>query len=117
MSESQWVPITAIDNLPLNEGRALNWRGLEIALFNLGTRVVAVENKCPHLQGPLVDGIVSTCDGRVTVTCPLHTRRVCLDSGQMVRPAAAGPCVRTFPARIEDGIVLLQKGRAEAEAA
>ena len=81
MSNSPWVAITAIENLPLKEGRSLHWQGLDIALFNLGARVVAVENKCPHQDGPLVDGIVSTFEGRVTVTCPLHTRRICLESG------------------------------------
>ncbi|MFN0106720.1 MAG: nitrite reductase small subunit NirD [Bryobacteraceae bacterium] len=117
MSNSPWVAITPIENLPLKEGRSLHWQGLDIALFNLGSRVVAVENVCPHQQGPLVDGIVSNFDGRVTVTCPLHTRRICLDSGQTVKPAVGGPCVRTFPAKIEDGIVMLQRQRSEAEAA
>lgn len=117
MSDSQWVSITAIENLPLNEGRSLHWHGLDIAIFNLGTRVVAVENKCPHQHGPLVDGIVSNVEGRVTVTCPLHTRRICLDTGHIIKPVTAGPCVRSFPVKIEDGVVLLQKGRSEAEAA
>lgn len=117
MSSSQWVPITAIGNLPLNEGRSLRWQGLDIALFNLGSRVVAVENKCPHQHGPLVDGIVSTFEGRVTVTCPLHTRRICLDSGQTLKPPVAGPCVRSFPATIVDGVVMLREKQAEAEAA
>ncbi|MBL8241168.1 MAG: nitrite reductase small subunit NirD [Bryobacterales bacterium] len=117
MSSSQWVPITAIGNLPLNEGRSLLWQGHDIALFNLGSRVIAVENRCPHQHGPIVDGIVSNVGGRVTVTCPLHTRRICLDSGQIIKPATAGPCVRSFPAKIEDGIVLLRKGLSEAEAA
>lgn len=117
MSESNWVPLTAIENLPLNEGRSVLWNGLNLALFNLGSRVVAVENKCPHLHGPLVDGIVSNVGGRVTVTCPLHTRRICLDSGQTVKPAGPGPCVRTFPVKIEQGVVLLHYNRTEAEAA
>jgi len=117
MSRSNWVPITAIENLPLKEGRSLHWQGLDIAIFNLGTRVVAVENKCPHQDGPLVDGIVSTFEGRITVTCPLHTRRICLESGHTVKPAVDGPCVRTFPAKIVDGIVMLQEKRLEAEAA
>lgn len=117
MSNSQWIPITSIQNLPLKEGRTLHWQGMEIALFNLGARVLAVENKCPHQAGPLVDGIVSTCDGRVTVTCPLHTRRICLESGKTLKPAAPGPCVHTFPAKIVDGIVMLQEKRLEAEAA
>ncbi len=117
MSNPQWIPITAIENLPLNEGRSLRWNGLDIALFNLGARVVAVENRCPHQHGPLVDGIVSNFDGRVTVTCPLHTRRICLDPGQIVKPASGGPCVRSFPAKIEGGIVMLQEKHKEAEAA
>jgi len=117
MSSSNWVPITGIGNLPLNEGRSVHWHGLDIAIFNLGNRVVAVENRCPHQHGPIVDGIVSNFDGRVTVTCPLHTRRICLDSGQTVKPATAGPCVRTFPAKIEDGVVLLKHKQSEAEAA
>ena len=117
MSSSPWVAITAIENLPLKEGRSLHWQGLDIALFNLGSRVVAVENKCPHQDGPLVDGIVSTFDGRVTVTCPLHTRRICLESGRTLKPAVAGPCVRTFPAKIVEGIVMLRENRPEAEAA
>lgn len=117
MSNPNWVPVTAIGNLPLHEGRAVKWQGLEIALFNLGSRVVAVENRCPHQGGPLVDGIVSQVDGRVTVTCPLHTRRICLESGETVKPRTGGPCIRTFPAKIEEGIVLLGEGRKEAEAA
>jgi nitrite reductase (NADH) small subunit len=117
MSNSQWVAITAIENLPLNEGRSLHWRNLDIAIFNLGARVVAVENRCPHQHGPIVDGIVSTFEGRVTVTCPLHTRRICLESGQTLKPAVGGPCVRTFPAKIVNGMVMLQEKRSEAEAA
>ena len=117
MSNVRWIPITAIENLPPNEGRSLHWQGLDIALFNLGSRVVAVENKCPHQNGPLVDGIVSTCSGRVTVTCPLHTRRICLDSGETLKPAREGACVRTFPAKIVNGVVMMQECQSEAEAA
>jgi len=55
MSRAHWVPITAIENLPLKEGRSLHWQGLDIAIFNPGTHVVAVENKCPPQDGRLVD--------------------------------------------------------------
>lgn len=118
MLSSNWVPITAIENLPRNEGRALRWNGIEIAVFNLGNRVVALENRCPHQHGPIADGIVSQCDGKVTVTCPLHTRRICLESGRTVKPSVATePCIRTFPAKIEDGILMMLDTAVEAEAA
>ena len=82
---------------------AVSLGGWELAIFNLADRFLAVENRCPHQGGPLADGIVSGC----TVVCPLHAWRVRLDNGQVERPGGAA-CVRTFPTRIEDGVVMVQ---------
>ena len=49
----------------------------EIAIFNLGDRFVAVDNRCPHQGGPLCDGIVAGD----SVVCPLHAWKVNLDTG------------------------------------
>ena len=106
MSPSNWIRITALDNIPLQEGRAVKLGEADWTVFNLGTRVVALENRCPHQGGPIEDGIVSNVDGRVTVTCPLHARRICVDSGQVIKPAA-GACLRTLPARVQDGMVMI----------
>ena len=59
MSERQWIRVTAVENLPLREGRAVTLGDREIALFNLGDRVLATDNRCPHKGGPLCDGIVT----------------------------------------------------------
>lgn len=99
-----WIRITAAENIPPREGRAVDLGGHSLALFNLGDRYVAVENRCPHGGGPLADGIV----GGTTVTCPLHNWRVCLDSGAVTKPCDAGvPLVRTFPVKVESGILML----------
>ena len=104
-----WVQITPAENIPLREGRRVTVNGLEIAIFNLGGRFVAMENRCPHRGGPLADGIVSATGDAVTVTCPLHNWRVAVDCGQVVKPAGQeGPCVRTFPARVEEGFVAIR---------
>ena len=58
------------DDIPLREGRAVKVGGREIAIFNLGDRFLAVENRCPHKGGPLADGIVSGAD------CGLPAARV-----------------------------------------
>ena len=55
----QWVRITACENIPPREGRAAMAGDREIALFNLGDRFLAVDNRCPHQGGPLADGIVA----------------------------------------------------------
>lgn len=103
----KWIRIASIHDIPLREGRAVEVLGREIALFNLGSRFVAVENRCPHRGGPLSDGIVT---GGMVV-CPLHSWKVCLASGAVKKPQAEA-CVETYPTRIEDGVVLMQLGKA-----
>ena len=102
----QWVRITPEGNVPLREGRSVAIDGCELAIFNLGDRFVAMENRCPHRGGPLADGIVSATGEEITVTCPLHNWRVAVDEGCVVKPSGQeGACVRTFPVRVENGIV------------
>jgi nitrite reductase (NADH) small subunit len=105
MSEGRWVRVTACDNVPPREGRAAMVGDCEIALFNLGDRFLAVDNRCPHQGGPLGDGIVTGA----AVVCPLHGWKVNLETGAVERPtAAAGTCVRAYATRIEDSIVLVE---------
>lgn len=99
-----WVRITPAENIPLREGRSVQMAGHDIAIFNLGDRFLAVENKCPHRGGPLADGIVS---GQ-TVVCPLHAWKVDLENGQVTNRPEENPCVKTFPAAVRDGVVMLE---------
>lgn len=109
--ESRWLRISEPEHIPLREGRAIEVDGREIALFNLGGRFVAVENRCPHRGGPLSDGIVA---GNVVV-CPLHAWKVCLDDGAVVKPAGESACVTSYPTRVEGGVVWVQVPAHEPE--
>ena len=105
MSETnRWVCITSTENIPLREGRSVQVAEHEIAIFNLGDRFLAVANRCPHLGGPLAEGIVSG----VAVVCPLHARKVSLETGTVVSATDAPECVQTFHTRVKDGLVFLQ---------
>src|SRR5258707_74751 len=99
----KWFRVTETGNIPLREGRSVTIGDIDIAIFNLGDRYLAVDNACPHRGGPLADGIVS---GN-TVICPLHAYKICLETGGIVKPDV---CVRvdTYPVRVQDGIVLVQ---------
>ena len=105
-----WIRITHAENIPLREGRAVTVGDQEVAIFNLGEKFLAVSNRCPHRGGPLADGIVSGD----SVVCPLHAWKVCLSSGAIKRPSEMHTCVRSFPVRVVDGIVLLQIAAEEA---
>ncbi|PYX92428.1 MAG: nitrite reductase (NAD(P)H) small subunit [Acidobacteria bacterium] len=107
--KTKWVRITHCDNIPLREGRSVKVGSREIAIFNLGDRFLAVDNRCPHKGGPLSEGIVSG----TTVVCPLHAWKVDLECGAVKKPADVQVCVKTFRTRVEAGTVLLEVSTAE----
>jgi nitrite reductase (NADH) small subunit len=104
VSGQRWIRIATHDSIPPREGRVISLAGWEIAVFNLGGRFLALENRCPHQGGPLSDGIVTGC----AVVCPLHAWKVRLDTGEVDRPANAGPCVRTFATRVDGDTILVR---------
>jgi len=99
-----WVRIAYCRDIPLREGRAVKVGNREIAIFNLGDRFLAVENRCPHKGGPLADGITSGA----TVVCPLHAWKMSLETGKGASGPSASSCVETFATRVEGEIVLLE---------
>ena len=99
-----WTKITTTSDIPLREGRAVKLGREEIAIFNLGDRFLAIQNRCPHGQGPLADGIIS---GN-TVVCPLHQWKTCLETGQVQRPKETGHCVKTFETKVENDFVFIR---------
>lgn len=100
---STWHPICRVEELPHSGGRTVRAGKMEIALFRLSDdRIRAVDNRCPHKQGPLAEGMVSGD----SVICPLHARKISLESGQVLPPDSG--CVKTYPAKVENGQVLLQ---------
>lgn len=99
-----WIRVARCHDIPLREGRAVKIGNREIAVFNLGDRFLAVENRCPHKAGPLADGIVSGA----AVVCPLHAWKFSLETGQGVSSASAASCVKAFRTHVEDGVVLLR---------
>jgi nitrite reductase (NADH) small subunit len=100
----KWVCVTHGQNIPLREGRAVRTGGREIAIFNLGDRFLALDNRCPHKAGPLADGIVSG----TTVVCPLHAWKLDLETGKGVSSVSAASCVETFRVRVDQGVIWLE---------
>jgi nitrite reductase (NADH) small subunit len=100
----RWIRIASCDAIPPREGRAALVGDRQIAIFNLGDRFLAVDNRCPHQSGPLCDGIVAGD----AVVCPLHAWKVNLETGAVARPADQHECVRTYPTRVEAGVVCIE---------
>lgn len=102
--EKRWFRVTQSENIPVRQGRVVDFAHLQIAIFNLGDRFMAVESRCPHRGGPLADGIVSG----TTVACPLHAWKFDLVTGSAINHMESGACLRTFPVRVEEGIICVE---------
>ena|SRR5437870_1469808 len=98
-SDRARVQVAAVGDLKPGEGRVIEAAGREVALFNVDGRYFAIDNRCPHRDGPLGDGDL---EGRV-VTCPWHGWRWDVTTGTNVNnPAVKVACV---PVSVEDGFV------------
>jgi 3-phenylpropionate/trans-cinnamate dioxygenase ferredoxin component len=75
-----------------------------IGVFHVGDELYAIEDRCSHDDGPLVEGDWEPEE--MVVICPRHGSRFDLRTGQPLSLPAYLP-VRTFPVRVEDGIVKL----------
>lgn len=100
----RWIRTARCEDIPLREARSVRLGGRDIAIFNLGDRFLAVDNRCPHRGGPLAEGIVSGA----TVVCPLHAWKVSLETGSVLNAPDSLQCVEAFRTRVEDGVVLLE---------
>ena len=78
--------------IPEGERKLVKVNGVDVAVFRQGGRFYALNNACPHRQGPLIRGTVETAadgDG-CFVRCPMHGWRFNLATGDSNgRPANA----------------------------
>jgi nitrite reductase (NADH) small subunit len=87
--------------LPDDTGTVVQANGKEIALFKVGDEVFAIDNECPHREGPLGFGDLS----EDIVTCPFHAWQINVRTGEVVDFPSM--CARTYPCRVVDGGVYL----------
>ena len=100
----RWIQVAPAGTIPPRQGREVRIADLSIAVFNVGDRYLALENRCPRSGDSLANGTV--VDN--TVTCEQHHWRICLETGLVIKPCIEGtPQVRTFPVEVRDGVVLL----------
>jgi len=109
---SDWIDIAALEAVPLRGARIVKTALGCVAVFRTGqNEVFALNNACPHKAGPLSEGIVH---GK-SVTCPLHNWVISLETGEAQGEDEGR--VATYPARVENGRILLDKSFLHARAA
>lgn len=98
---SNWIDIAALDAVPQRGARLIKTLHGCVAVFRTaGNEIFALDNACPHKNGPLADGIVH---GKA-VTCPLHNWVISLETGEAQGEDGK---VATYPAKVTEGRILL----------
>ena len=121
--EVQRIAVGRVEEIP-PQGRIVDVRGMSVGLFRVGERVVAVLNICPHELAPVCRGEVRGTtlpsapgefrwgrEGEI-LACPWHQWEFDLLTGVSLTDPKIR--VRTFPAEIVDGEVVLSLRRTRA---
>lgn len=98
-----WIPVASAASIPEGDYAQIEIDGMLVAVFNVNGTYYAIDDICTHDGGELAGGAI---DGDVVI-CPRHGARFCLRTGAALTAPAYEP-VRTYPTRINDGVVEVQ---------
>jgi nitrite reductase (NADH) small subunit len=102
---AEWVRLCTVDEAPKpGEVMEAEAAGVAICLANVGGRLSALDNICPHRQGPLGGGWL---EGEAVV-CPWHSWAFNTTTGEADPPEHAK--VAVFPVRIDGRNILVHLG-------
>ena len=99
------IDVCSLSELAPGQKRLVRWEDLEIGVFNCAGTVYAIEDRCTHDDGPLVEGGFD--EQACTVECPRHGSLFDLKTGKPKTLPAYVP-VDTFPVIIEDDTIKLE---------
>ena len=108
----KWIEIGNVSDIPRRGARCVKTPHGKIAVFRtVEERIFAIKDHCPHMGGPLSQGIVHDA----SVTCPLHNWVISLETGEA--QGADEGSVKTIPVRVEDGRILIAADAIAEQAA
>jgi 3-phenylpropionate/trans-cinnamate dioxygenase ferredoxin subunit len=101
----QVIEVCPLNELPPGAMRLVEFEELEIGVFNCAGTVYAIEDRCSHDDGPLVEGELD--QDECTIECPRHGSLFDLKTGKPLTLPAYVP-VETFPVLIEDETIKVE---------
>ncbi len=98
------VTVCSADELPPGTMKLVHAGQVSVGVYNFDGRLCAIEDRCSHDDGPLVEGEWEPERG--VVVCPRHGASFDICTGRALTLPAYQP-VDTFPVRVEDGVVVV----------
>ncbi len=96
------IRVCDLEEIPTQGGRLIKLGDKDIALIRTSTDTVfALDNKCPHKDGPLVEGVVTG----TTLICPLHAEKIDMETGEPKSKDLS--CVKIYKVTVKEGSVYI----------
>lgn len=92
----EFIKVARLGEIAVGQAKLIEMGGREIALFNVGGAIHAIDNSCTHVGGPLCEGELEGAE----VTCPWHGAVFDVTTGAALGPPASSPVSR-YNVRIE----------------
>jgi 3-phenylpropionate/trans-cinnamate dioxygenase ferredoxin subunit len=99
------LDVCPVEELPPCSVKIVYAGEIAVGVYNLGGEFFGLEDRCSHDDGPLCEGDFD-CDEGVAI-CPRHGANIEIRTGRALTLPAVEP-VRTFSARVVDGMVKVQ---------
>jgi 3-phenylpropionate/trans-cinnamate dioxygenase ferredoxin subunit len=99
------IDVCPLDELPPGAVRRVAAEDVEIGVFNCDGELLAIEDRCSHDDGELLEGEFDPQD--CTVECPRHGSVFDLRTGQPLNLPAYVP-VDTFPVSVEGDLIRVE---------
>jgi nitrite reductase (NADH) small subunit len=93
-----FVRVLSLDEVAPGTARVATVGSYDVGVFNVEGTIYAIDNVCPHVEGPLHGGKVNPA--ACTVQCPLHFREFSLLDGT---EEYGRQSVATFDVSVRDG--------------
>jgi nitrite reductase/ring-hydroxylating ferredoxin subunit len=104
-----WVPVAAIDDLPVGGRKLFRHYDKRIAVFRTEKDIYAIDNRCPHQGYGLLQGDIK----EEQLTCAWHNWKFELDQGGLC--SFGGEAVRSYPVEVRGGQILVDVTDPAAE--
>ena len=98
---ADFVEAAQVDQVPPGTGMAVTIAEKQVALFNVGGQIYAIDDICPHAGSSLGNGKL---DGRI-VTCRSHGMKIDVVTGCF--PASEGFAVASYQVMVLAGMILV----------
>ncbi len=99
------VDVCPVDELPPGSVKIVYAGLVAVGVYNCGGQLYALEDRCSHDDGPLVEGLLD--EASCTVECPRHGSLFDLRSGAP-KTLPAYRAVDTFPVIIDNDVIKVE---------